>query len=151
MEAPVMRKPFLVAIPLLIAAAPAWQNSALASAAPFIDKANDEWTHAIVTGDADAMAAPYDAKGIFIAPDGSEIRGRDAVRAMYAKPHAVKVLKASIKSDGRAAADADDVYEWGTAQMTAERDGKTKQASGRYLTVWHRSGKQWVITHNIAF
>ena len=22
---------------------------------------------------------------------------------------------------------------------------------GRYLTVWHRSGKQWLITRNIAF
>ena len=72
-------------------------------------------------------------------------------KGLIVECHAVKVLKASIKSDGRAAADADDVYEWGTAQMTVERDGKTKQASGRYLTVWHRSGKQWVITHNIAF
>ena len=97
------------------------------------------------------MAAPYAVNGIFVGPDGGEIRGRDAVRAMYAKPRAVKVLKASIHSDGRVAADPDDVYEWGTARMTVERDSKSKQASGRYLTVWHREGKQWLITHNIAF
>lgn len=137
--------------PLVLAAAPAWQQKALSSAAPFIDRANDEWTRAIVTGDAAVMAAPYDSQGIFIAPDGTEIRGQDAVQEMYAKPRAAKVLKASIKSDGRVAADPDDVYEWGTAQMTVERDGKTKQASGRYLTVWHRSGQRWLITHNIAF
>ena len=58
---PVIRKMFLlVAAPLLVAAAPAWKDQALASAAPFIDKANDEWTHAIVIGDADVLSAPYE-------------------------------------------------------------------------------------------
>jgi uncharacterized protein (TIGR02246 family) len=136
---------------LVIAAAPSWKSQALASAAPFIDKANDEWARAIVIGDADVMAAPYATNGIFVGPDGSEIKGRDAVRAMYAKSRAAKVLKASIKSDGRVAADRDDVYEWGSATMTVEHDGKARQASGRYLTVWHRSGKAWEISHNIAF
>lgn len=142
----------LAAAPLMIAAAPSWKAQALTSAAPYIDKANDEWTRAIVMGDADVMSAPYEPNGIFVGPDGSEIRGRDAVRAMYAKPRgATKVLKASIHSDGRVAADSDDVYEWGTATMTVERDGKSRQASGRYLTVWHRDGKDWRISHNIAF
>ena len=148
-----MRKIILLAAaPLLVAASPAWKSQALASAAPFIDKANDEWTRAIVAGDAEVMSAPYEPNGVFVGPDGSEIRGRDAVRAMYAKPRgATKVLKATIHSDGRVAADRDDVYEWGNASMTVERDGKTRQASGRYLTVWHRDGKQWRISHNIAF
>ena len=147
-----MRKLYLILLlPVLMAAAPSWRQATLASAAPAIDKANEEWTHAIVAGDADVMAAPYAPNGIFIGPDGSEVRGRDAVRAMYAKPRAAKVLNASIKSDGRAAADPDDVYEWGTAVMTVVRDGRQKRASGRYLTVWHRSGTQWVITHHIAF
>ena len=147
------RKIFLfIAAPLLIGAAPAWQRQVLASAAPFIDKANDEWTRAIVTGDADVMAAPYDANGVFIGPDGNEVRGRDGVRIMYSKPRGdMKVLKASIASDGRVAADPDDVYEWGKATMTVQRNGKIKQASGRYLTVWHREGKSWLITRNIAF
>jgi len=149
----VKRKLILFAVaPLLMAAAAAWQRQALSAAAPFIDKANDEWTRAIVSGDADVMAAPYATGGIFVGPDGSEVRGRDAVRSMYAKPRgAMKVLKASIHSDGRVAADPDDVYEWGQASMTIERDGKRRQASGRYLTVWHRDGKEWRISHNIAF
>jgi len=136
---------------LLIAAGPSWKAQALASAAPYIDKANNEWTRAIVTGDADVMSAPYEPNGIFVGPDGSEVRGRDAVRAMYAKPRTVKVLKAAIHSDGRVAGDPDDVYEWGTAIMTVKRGGKSRQASGRYLTVWHRDGKEWRISHNIAF
>jgi ketosteroid isomerase-like protein len=148
-----MKTPFLAAIaPLLIAAAPTWQERTLAAAAPFIDKANDEWTRAIVARDFDVLVAPYDLGGIFIGPDGSISVGKAAVRSMYAsRPAAVRVLKASIRSDGRVAHDRDDVYEWGSAMMTVRRDSEVKQISGRYLTVWHRSGTRWVITRNIAF
>jgi ketosteroid isomerase-like protein len=105
-----------------------------------------------VTGDAEILAAPYEANGIFIGPDGAEVRGHDAVRAMYARPRGdVKVIKAHVESDGRAAADPDDVYEWGSVIMIVQRAGNAKETSGRYLTVWHRSGKAWMITHNIAF
>jgi len=137
---------------LLVAAAPAWQMRVLTSAGPFIDRANDEWTHAIVSGDASVLSAPYDEHGIFIARDGSVSVGKAAVRSMYARRSpTVQVVKASIKSDGRVAHDPDDVYEWGTARMTVRSGSKVEQASGRYLTVWHRSGKDWVITRNIAF
>jgi ketosteroid isomerase-like protein len=142
----------IAAAPLLIPAAPSSKAQALKDAAPFIDKANDEWTRAIVTGDADVMSAPYAADGVFIAPNGKALEGKAAVRAMYAKrPAGVKVLKATIKSDGRAAHDPDDVYEWGTAHMTLKRGKAVREVSGRYLTVWHRDGKRWLITRNIAF
>ena len=145
----------LAAIPFLVAASPPakdWKQQTLAAAAPYIDKANDEWARAIIIGDADVMSAPYDTNGIFVGPDGSVSIGKAAVRSMYRnRPATVKVLKASIKSDGRAAHDPDDVYEWGTATMTVKRGDKVKEASGRYLTVWHREGKAWLITRNIAF
>jgi len=140
------------AAPLLVAAAPSWQQKAVAAAAPFIDKANDDWTTAIVSGKADVLSAPYEKDGMFIGPDGTAIHGRAGVRTMYARrPAGVKVLHASIKSDGRVAADPDDVYEWGSAQMTLQSKGKTRYVVGRYLTVWHRSGKEWLISRNIAF
>ena len=147
------RKMFvLVLTPFLVAATPAWKTHALAAAAPFIDKANDEWTRAIVSGDAAVLCAPYDPNGVFIGPSGTAVQGKPSVCDMYSKrPASVKVLKASIHSDGRVAADPDDVYEWGTAEMTVERAGKVKEASGRYLTVWHRQGATWLITRNFAF
>lgn len=145
----------IAAAPLLIAAAPAakdWKSQALKSAARDIDRANDEWTRAIVKGDSVVLSAPYATNGIFIGPDGTTVHGKAAVRAMYARrPAGVKVVKATIKSDGRAAHDPDDVYEWGTAQMTIRRGKAERHASGRYLTVWHRLGGHWVITRNIAF
>ena|SRR5690242_6553389 len=142
----------LIAAPLLVAAAPTWQSQALASASPFIDKANSDWSRAIVTGDADVLSAPYAASATFIEPDGTAIHSKAGVRTMYRRrPSGVKVLHAAIRSDGRAAADPDDVYEWGSAQMTVQQKGKQRFIVGRYLTVWHRSGKRWLITRNIAF
>jgi len=140
------------AAPLIVGAAPSWQQQAVASAAPFIDKANTEWTRAIVTGNADVLSAPYAKNAVFVGPDGTEIRSKAGVRTMYSRrPKSAKVLHAAIHSDGRVAADPDDVYEWGSAQMTVLRSGKQRLVVGRYLTVWHHTGKQWLISHNIAF
>ena len=58
--------------------------------------------------------------------------------------------KASPRA-GANAVDPYDVYEWGSAQMRMQRKGKASYVVGRYLTVWHRSGKSWLITRNIAF
>ena len=148
-----MRKIFLVAAgPLLLGAASTWQSQTLASAAPFIDKANSDWSRAIVTGNPAVLSAPYAKNAVFIGPDGTAISGKAGVRTMYARrPVSVRVLKASIKSDGRAAHDAYDVYEWGTAKLTVKRGKKIVERSARYLTVWHRTGKTWLITRNIAF
>jgi len=144
---------FLIAsVPLLAAAAPSWQSQALASAAPFIDKANSDWSRAIVTGNAAILSAPYAADAVFIGPDGTAIHSKAGVRTMYGRrPAKVQVLNASIKSDGRAAADPNDVYEWGTARLTVKRGKTIVERSARYLTVWHRTGKSWLITRNIAF
>jgi ketosteroid isomerase-like protein len=140
------------AAPLLIAAAPAWQQQALASAAPFIDRANSDWSRAIVSGNAKTLSAPYASNGVFITPDGTAIHGKAGIQTMYSRrPAGVKVLRANIKSDGRVAADPDDVYEWGSAQMTVTRKGKQHMVVGRFLTVWHRSAGRWLITRNIAF
>jgi ketosteroid isomerase-like protein len=145
----------MATLPLLVAARPdstEWKERTLKSAAASIDRANDEWTRAIVTGDADVLSAPYASDGIFIARNGTVVHGREAVRVMYARrPPGVKVVKATIKSDGRAAHDSDDVYEWGTAHMTLKRGKNLHETTARYLTVWHRDGKRWLISRNIAF
>ena len=147
------RKVFVLAAAcFLVAAAPTWQSQTLASAGPFIDKANTDWSRAIVTGNAAVLSAPYAAKAVFIGPDGTAIHTKAGVRTMYARrPSKVQVLSASIKSDGRAAADPNDVYEWGTARLTVKRGKTVRETSARYLTVWHRTGKTWLITRNIAF
>ena len=146
---------FLMAAPLLVGAAKPstdWKREALAAAAPFIDRANAEWASAIRTGNAAVMSAPYARDGLFIGPDGTVFRGQAAVRQMYSRrPSGVKVLSASIKSDGRAAADPSHVYEWGSATLKVKKGKAVRESGGRYHTVWHRDGKRWLITRNIAF
>ena len=58
--------------------------NAIDAASPFIVKANKEWEVAIQTGDADALSRPYHEDGVFVGPDGNAVRGRSAIRAMYA-------------------------------------------------------------------
>jgi ketosteroid isomerase-like protein len=143
-------------IPAAAVAAPAaratWVQRTLASAAPYIDKANADWSRAIVSRNLDVLSAPYAKNAVFVGPDGTAIRGKAGIRTMYARrPSSVHVLKASIRSDGRTAPDAYNVYEWGTAKLTVKRGGRIIQRSARYLTVWHHAGRRWVITRNIAF
>ena len=139
-----------LSIPRLAAAEVA---NAVLEAAPFIDRANQEWGKAIVTGDVAAIVAPYAEDGVYVLPDGRVARGKAAIRQMYeTRPKSTQILEATASSDGRVAAGPDDVYEWGTASATVKTDGGTARRSlGRFLTVWHRQGSQWVIIRNLAF
>ena len=69
-----------LALPFLTAAKPGVEAQALASAAPFIDKANRDWESAIVSGNATVLSAPYAKDGVFIAPDGTAIHGKAGVK-----------------------------------------------------------------------
>ena len=124
------------------------------AASPFIAKANKEWAAAIRTGDADALSRPYHEDGIFVGPDGNAVRGRAAIRAMYAERAASKarIVAATIQSEGRVAAGPDEVYEWGSGWMLIQAaDGTRARRGGRYLTVWHRQPDgTWAITRNLA-
>jgi uncharacterized protein (TIGR02246 family) len=129
-------------------------SNAIDEASSFIAKANKEWEAAIQTGDADALSRPYHEDGVFIGPDGNAVRGRAAIRAMYAGRAAAKtrIVSATIQSEGRVAVSADEVYEWGSGWMDVQAaDGTRSKRGGRYLTVWHRQPDgTWVITRNLA-
>jgi ketosteroid isomerase-like protein len=135
--------------------APETTASILGAASPFIDRANKEWEMAIQTGAADALSRPYREDAVFIGPDANPVRGRAAIRAMYAARAAAKrrIVGATIQSEGRIAAAPDDVYEWGTGWILVQSvDGTRSKLGGRYLTVWHRQPDgTWVITRNLAF
>lgn len=128
--------------------------NAIDEASPFIAKANKEWEAAIQTGDADALSRPYHEDGVFVGPDGNAVRGRAAIRAMYAGRAASKarIVAATIQSEGRVAAGPDEVYEWGSGWTVVQSaDGTRAKRGGRYLTVWHRQPDgSWLITRNLA-
>ena len=129
-------------------------DATVRAASPTIDRANAEWEEAIRSGDAEVMARPYAEDGLFILPDGNAVRGRAAIREMYAhRAPGVHVLEAHLHSGGRVAPAPGVVYEWGDAAMRVQRaDGTTAERTGRYLTVWQLDPSgAWTIVRNIAF
>lgn len=127
----------------------------IADARPAIDKANAEWLPALRSGDAETIAAPYEDDGLFVRADGQVVRGRAAIRAMYAAgaAAAARITGGELHTDGTSAAAPDLVYEWGHASVNVRgADGRQQPQSGAYLTVWHkgRDGR-WRIKRNLVF
>jgi len=135
--------------------APEHTAGAITEASPFIERANKEWETAIQTSDADALSRPYREDAVFVGPDATPVRGRAAIRAMYAARAAGKkrIVGAAIQSEGRVAVSPDDVYEWGEGWIFVQSaDGTRSKLGGRFFTVWHRqSDGIWMIIRNLAF
>ena len=129
----------------------------LASARPEIDAANAAWLPGLQHRDAAAIAAAYADSGLFIAGDGTVIRGRDAVAHMYAArfPRLRPIRAGGIVQDGLTVLGASRIAEWGHGwlEMEAERAGAPPvRSGGSYLTVWERqSDGHWRIVRNLAF
>lgn len=113
----------------------------VSDAMPFIQRANNEWSSAMKSGDADGIAEPYAIDAVFLAVDGNGIRGRTAIRDLYRTRLSGKapVVSATIEHRGAATGDHDLVYEWGVGTVTTRSvSGTLDTRSGPYLTVWKR-------------
>lgn len=128
----------------------------LASAKPEIEAANTAWLPGLRTRDADIIVAAYADSGLFIGPDGVVIRGRQAVRQLYASrfPRMREIRDGGVVQDGLVVASPDLIYEWGHAWVemaAATPGGPPVKSGGGYLTVWRREADgHWRITRNIA-
>lgn len=128
----------------------------LSSARHDIDEANAAWFPALQRRDAAAIAAAYADSGLFIGPDGSVVRGREAVARMYVARLArmPRALAGGIVQGGMAAAGADTIYEWGSGWLDlapSTPGGQPIRSGGRYLTVWKRGADgHWRIIRNVS-
>ena len=145
----------LVAAVLLLPAAAADPPAIAAAAAAAIRDANAQWLPAMKRGDVAAIVAPYAEDALFVTAKGDTIRGRAAIAELYRQRLAAiaGVVDGDIVSDGRAAATAELVYEWGHATLVlAHQDGSHSRGGGPYLTVWQRDGAgHWRIIRNVVF
>ena len=129
----------------------------LASARPEIDAANAAWLPGLQRKDADAIAAAYADSGLFVAVDGTVIRGRAAVARMYAArfPRLGPIRTGGVVQDGLTVLGATRIAEWGHGwfELAPERDGaRSPRNGGSYLTVWERQADgHWRIIRNLAF
>lgn len=128
----------------------------LAEARPQIDAANAAWIPGLRNRDAEAIAAAYSDSGVFIGPDGSVTRGREAVARLYDArfPRLTRILDGRVEQEGMTVESPTRIYEWGRAWLTMEArtpGDAPVRSGGAYLTVWHReSDGHWRIEWNLA-
>ena len=125
----------------------------LAEARATIEAANADWIPAMKRKDARAIASFYMTDGVLVAPNGDEAKGREAVEKFYARAMEgnVRYVSGSIAQDGIVLVPGPAIYEWGHAQIEAERDGRIVRGGGAYLTVWKRDASgTWRISRNLA-
>jgi ketosteroid isomerase-like protein len=138
-----------------VAAAPPDCPSLIASAWPYIEHANGDWVRAMKARDAAAIAAAYADDGVFVLADGTEVKGRAAVQALYEKASAAataSITGGGIAPDETACNSQGLIYEWGDAELDLKGpDGGEHARGGPYLTVWKQVGHEWKIVRNLAF
>ncbi len=123
-----------------------------ADARTTIAAANAAWLPALKAQDDAAIAEPYADAGIFVAPTGAVVKGRDGVRQLMRERFAQtgRVTGGQLVQDGMTR-QGPFIYEWGHATLEIERQGTPSQSRGRYLTVWQKNAAgRWEIVRNLS-
>ena len=114
-------------------------------AAATIRRIGDEWARHWNAGELEGVVAAYAEDAVYLPPHHEAVHGRDAIREYLKAPlgHGVSDLAFDvtyIKQQGPVAWDV------GTYRMTVpQTDGTKKEDHGKYLSVWRRVGKNWLI------
>lgn len=119
-----------------------------------IERANSEWADAIKLGDVERLTDPYAEDGVFVAADGTSMKGRKAIRDFFASgDRTTKVTNAELRSDGAVLAADGLVYEWGHGRLGFRTgDGSSVNRQATYVTVWKRLvNGEWRILRNLSF
>jgi uncharacterized protein (TIGR02246 family) len=115
-------------------------------AAGMIRQIGKDWARHWNAGELDELAAAYAADAVYLPPHHPAVHGRDSIREYLKAPlgHGVSDLAFDvtyIKQQGPVAWDV------GTYRMSLPgNDGTRREDHGKYLTVWSRVGKKWLIT-----
>ncbi len=122
------------------------RRSGKIDAAAKIRRIGDETARHWNVGELDGVVAAYAEDAVYLPPHHEAVHGRDAIREYLKAPlsHGVSDLSFEvtyIKQQGTIAWDV------GTYRMTIPvRGGAKKEDHGKYLTVWRRVGKKWLIS-----
>jgi uncharacterized protein (TIGR02246 family) len=114
-------------------------------AASTIRQIGNDWARHWNAGELDEVVAAYAADAVYLPPHHPAVHGRDSIREYLKAPlsHGVSDLAFDvtyIKQQGPVAWDV------GTYRMNVPLNDETrKEDHGKYLTVWRRVGKKWLI------
>ena len=116
------------------------------NAAATIRKIGADWARHWNAGELDGVVAAYAEDAVYLPPHHVAVHGREAIRHYLKAPlgHGMSDLAFEvtyIKQQGPIAWDV------GTYRMNVpQSDGTKKEDHGKYLTVWRRVGKSWLIS-----
>ncbi|HLM80697.1 MAG TPA: nuclear transport factor 2 family protein [Terriglobales bacterium] len=114
-------------------------------AAGMIRQTGNDWARHWNAGELDEVVAAYAPDAVYLPPHHPAVHGRDSIREYLKAPlsHGVSDLAFDvtyIKQQGPVAWDV------GTYRMNVPVNGEMrKEDHGKYLTVWRRVGKKWLI------
>jgi uncharacterized protein (TIGR02246 family) len=115
------------------------------NAAATIRRIGDDWARHWNAGELDKVVAAYAEDAVYLPPHHQAVHGREAILQYLKAPlgHGVSELAFDvtyIKQQGPIAWDV------GTYRMKIPvAEGNTREDFGKYLTVWRRIGKNWLI------
>ena len=115
------------------------------TAAATIRRIGDDWARHWNAGELDGVVAAYAEDAVYLPPHHEAVHGRAAIREYLKAPlsHGVSDLAFEvtyIKQQGPIAWDV------GTYRMTIpQSDGTKKEDHGKYLSVWRRVGRNWLM------
>lgn len=133
---------------LLCSSACAAQAGVPSGAAADIDKANHDWSTAMVQGDARLAADAYAPDAVFCDLKGLCTHGHDAIEKMTVERLAKGTVKSADARSTRRIEDGGLIYEWGEAKIVGAQ-GEAR--GGRYFTVWQRQPDgHWKIIRNLV-
>jgi len=110
-----------------------------------IRKLGEEWAHHWNAGEVEGLAALYADDAVYLPPHHEAVHGRADIREYLRTPiaHGVSDLAFTvtyIKQQGPTAWDV------GTYRMMVlQSDGTMKEDKGKYLSVWERKEKHWLL------
>ena len=138
------RRAFVLGASLALCACAAQQSStsttprAADAVRAQIEQANARFTDAFNRGDAQALAAMYDADAVVLAPNAPPMRGRQNIEALWsgAKQQGFKTVNLVVNSVEVIGGHA---IELGSYTLVIQPPGQTETTDrGKYMVVWKR-------------
>ena len=137
------RARLVVASLLLIALAQRATAQSAQSDSAAIHAVSRDFSAAYVRGDAAAMAALYTEDAVIFPGESDRIAGRAAI-AKYWAPRPGRRITRHVITPARITVDGKHAYDYGTFEISGERDGKAWGPSrGKYVAVWRREAAGW--------
>jgi ketosteroid isomerase-like protein len=108
-----------------------------------ISEAGRRFSAAYIQRDVDGIMALYTTDAVIFPERSNAISGHDAIRKYWMGGSGNRVTRHQL-TPTRVVVDGDHAYDYGTYEITGEREGKAwGPFRGKYLVVWRREPGGW--------